>query len=97
MTAPQATTTAPRKRNGPKIRENLPAPSSPEGELFHYTPEEAALWLPFPARRLRAMVHAREIEHVNSGNKIWFSGLNIRAITKQFTRQPFTKPARAAA
>jgi hypothetical protein len=97
VTAPQATKTEPRKRSAPKIRENIPAPASPEGELFHYTPEEAALWLPFPARRLRLMAFAREVEHVNSGNKIWFSGLNVRAITEQFTVQPFTKPARAAA
>ncbi|OQQ13052.1 hypothetical protein B0675_40250 [Streptomyces sp. M41(2017)] len=97
MTAPEATKTAPRKRSAPTIRENIPAPSTPEGELFHYTPEEAALWLPFVARKLRLMAFAREIPHVNNGNKVWFSGLNIRAITEQFTVQPFAKPARAAA
>jgi hypothetical protein len=97
VTAPQATQTAPRKRAIPKIRENIPAPSTPEGELFHYTPEEASLWLPFPARRLRLMAFAREIPHVNSGNKVWFSGANIRTISEQFTVKPFNKPARAAA
>lgn len=86
---------APRKL--PPIRENIPAPSTPEGELFHYQPAEAALWLPFSARQLGLKAFAREIPHVNNGNKIWFSGLNIRAISEQFTVQPFTKPARAAA
>jgi hypothetical protein len=93
VTAPQATKSAPRKRNAPKIRENIPAPSTANGELFHYTPEEAAQWLPFTARKLRLMAFAREIPHVNNGNKVWFSGLNIRAITEQFTRQPFAKAA----
>ncbi len=81
MTSPRATKTPPT----PKIRENLPAPSTAEGELFHYTPDEAAQWLPFSARKLRELAFAREIEHVNNGNRIWFSGLNIRAITAQFT------------
>jgi len=93
VTAPQATHTSPRTRSNPKIRENIPAPSTPSGELFHYTPEEAAQWLPFVPRKLRLMAFAREIPHVNNGNKIWFSGLNIRAITEQFTVQPFTKAA----
>jgi hypothetical protein len=97
VTAPQATKSAPVKRGTPDIRQNIPAPSTPEGELFHYTPEEAAIWLPFTARKLRLMAFAREIPHVNNGNKVWFSGLNIRAITEQFTRQPFAKPAHAAA
>ncbi|MFL4904887.1 hypothetical protein ACJ6WF_17270 [Streptomyces sp. MMS24-I2-30] len=97
MTAPQATTSAPKKRGTTKIRENVPAPGTPEGSYFHYTPEEAALWLPFTARKLRLMAFAREIPHVNNGNKVWFSGLNVRAITEQFTRQPFTKPAPARA
>lgn len=68
-----------------KIRENLPDPASARGELFHYKPDEAALWLPFSGRKLREMAYAREIDHVNNGNRIWFSGLNIRAITLQFT------------
>ncbi|MFJ5306137.1 hypothetical protein [Streptomyces sp. NPDC088350] len=75
----------------PKIGENLPAPQTVEGLLFHYQPTEAALWLPFSARTLALKAFAREIPHVNNGNKIWFSGLNIREITEQFTVQPFTR------
>lgn len=80
-------------RKLPPIRDGIPAPSTPEGELFHYQPTEAALWLPFSARKLALMAFAREIPHVNNGNKIWFSGLNIRAITDQFTVEPFAKAA----
>lgn len=80
-------------RKLPPIRDGIPAPSTPEGELFHYQPTEAALWLPFSARQLALKAFAREIPHVNNGNKIWFSGLNIRAISEQFTIQPFTKTA----
>ncbi|WP_055491392.1 helix-turn-helix domain-containing protein [Streptomyces sp. TP-A0356] len=69
-----------------------PGTSAPEGELFHYTPAEAAQWLPFSYHKLRRMAFAREIPHVNNGNKIWLSGLNIRAITEQFTVQPFAPP-----
>lgn len=68
-----------------KIRDDLPDPASPRGELFHYNPDEAALWLPFSGRKLREMAYAREVNHVNNGNRIWFSGLNIRDITLQFT------------
>ncbi|MYR28638.1 helix-turn-helix domain-containing protein [Streptomyces sp. SID4945] len=88
-----STATAPKRRARLiRIRENLPTPSAPEGELFHYTPDEAAIWLPFSARKLREMAYLRQIPHVNNGNRVWFSGQNIRAITTQFT-QPALRPA----
>lgn len=97
MTAPQATK-KPRVRKI-VIREGIPLPGTPEGEIFSYTPDEAAQWLPFGARKLLEMAYRHEIEHVDGGNRIWFSGLNIRAITLQFTVRPIseTKPRRAAA
>ncbi|MFG3660296.1 hypothetical protein [Streptomyces sp. NPDC047706] len=103
VTAPRATRTqtdAPASRKPPtwdQIRENVPAPGTPEGAYFHYTPAEAAEWLPFGAHKLRKMAHSREVPYVDNGNRVWFSGMNIRAISEQFTKQPFTKPARAAA
>jgi hypothetical protein len=39
------------------------------------------------------MAFAREIPFVDNGNRIWFSGMNIRAISEQFTVQPFSKAA----
>jgi hypothetical protein len=64
---------------------------------MHYTPEEAALWLPFVARKLRKMAFAREVEHVNNGNKIWFTGRQIQAITEQFTVPVLPESMRAKA
>ncbi|MER6183110.1 helix-turn-helix domain-containing protein [Streptomyces sp. NPDC001652] len=102
VTTPQATkkttgkTAIPASRKPPtwdQIRENIPAPGTPEGAYFHYTPAEAAEWLPFGAYKLRRMAHAREIPYVDNGNRVWFSGMNIRAISEQFTVQPFTKSA----
>lgn len=90
MSAPSAIEKLPRT---PKIRPDLPAPSSTAGELFHYTPHEAAEWLPFSGRKLLEMAYRREVVHVNNGNRIWFSGLNIRAITLQFTVAPFKSAA----
>lgn len=68
-----------------KVRPGIPAPATAEGELFHYTPDEAAQWLPFTARMLRQMAYRREIPHGGGGNRVTFAGLHIRAITEQFT------------
>jgi hypothetical protein len=105
VTAPQATSDtrtrdsaphAPVRRKPPtwdQVREGIPAPGTPEGAYFHYTPAEAAEWLPFGAHKLRKMAFAREVPFVDNGNRIWFSGMNIRAISEQFTVQPFNKAA----
>ncbi|MFB7162271.1 hypothetical protein [Streptomyces sp. NPDC056242] len=92
MTAPGAT-----NKRTPKIRENLPAPTSPEGELFHYTPYEAAQWAPFSGRTIADMCARREIEYVNNGRDNYLTGLQIAAISRRFTISPFSKPARAKA
>ena len=76
-----------------EIRENIPAPGTAEGSYFHYTPAEAAEWLPFGAHKLLKMANARQIPYVDNGNRIWFSGMNIRAISEQFTVEPFNKAA----
>jgi hypothetical protein len=101
VTAPRDTTKttdngAPTRRRPPtrfEIRENVPAPGTPEGAYFHYTPAEAAVWLPFSAHKILKMANAKAIPYVDNGNRIWFSGMNIRAISEQFTVQPFAKNA----
>jgi hypothetical protein len=102
VTAPRATKGSSTKDDAPvsrkpptwdQIRENVPAPGTAEGAYFHYTPAEAAEWLPFGMHKLRRMAHSREIPFVNNGARIWFSGMNIRAISEQFTIQPFSKAA----
>ncbi|MEH0552516.1 hypothetical protein [Streptomyces sp. B21-101] len=96
VTAPKATTRddAPKRRTPPRwneVREDIPDPGSTAGAYFHYTPAEAALWLPFEKDKIRRMMFAREIPHVNNGARLWLSGMNIRAISEQFTVQPFAK------
>lgn len=97
MTAPQATKTAPRKRPAPKIRENLPAPQTAEGLLFHYTPYEAARWAPFSGRHIAEMCRRKEIDYVFNGRDNYLTGAQIVALVEKYTVKPFTKPARAAA
>lgn len=92
MTAPQATKTAPRKRPAPKIRENLPAPNTPEGELFHYSPYEAAPWTPFSGRTLADMIARREIEYVFNGRDNFLTGAQIVALVERYKVPPFTAP-----
>lgn len=102
MTAPQATTKktenlhTPTRRKPPhrfEVRDNIPAPGTDEGAYFHYTPAEAAKWLPFEVHKLLKLANGKEVPHVNNGSRIWFSGMNIRAISEQFTVQPFVKNA----
>ena len=102
MTTPRATTkndstkTTPTRRRPPtrfEVRDNIPAPGTDEGAYFHYTPGEAAKWLPFEVHKLLKLANGKEVPHVNNGARIWFSGMNIRAISEQFTVQPFTKNA----
>jgi hypothetical protein len=97
VTAPQATKTAARKRPAPRIRENLPAPNTPEGQLFHYTPYEAAQWTPYSGRTLTDKMARREFDFVSNGRDHYLTGAQIVALVERHTVKPFTKPARAAA
>ncbi|MEU0783443.1 hypothetical protein ABZ341_17955 [Streptomyces sp. NPDC006173] len=97
MTAPQATKTAARKRPAPKIRENLPAPNTPEGQLFHYTPYEASPWTPFSGRTLTDMIARREIDYVFNGRDNYLTGGQIVALVEAYTVRPFNKAAQHAA
>ncbi|MEU6661199.1 hypothetical protein [Streptomyces sp. NPDC046821] len=90
MTAPRAA-----HKRTPEIRENLPAPTTPEGELFHYTPYEAAQWSPFSGRTLADLIARREIEYVFNGRDNYLTGLQIVALSRRYTVAPFSKPARA--
>ena len=93
MTAPRATS-----KRVPKIREELPAPNTPEGQLFHYTPHEAAKWTPFSGRTLTDMIAAKKIEYVHNGRDNYLTGAQIVALAESYVVKPFAKsPARAAA
>lgn len=98
MTTPQATKTAPRKRTAPRVRENLPAPQTAEGLLFHYTPAEAARWTPFSYRTLIDLIRRREIDYVFNGRDNYLTGAQIVALVDRYTVKPFAKkPAPVAA
>lgn len=88
MTAPRATT-----KRVPKIRENIPAPQTPEGLCFHYKPDEAAPYTPFSARTLKDMLARDEIEHVFNGRDNYLTGAQILALNERYIVKPFTAPA----
>ncbi|MYY79680.1 MULTISPECIES: hypothetical protein [unclassified Streptomyces] len=88
MTAPRATKS---KRPAPKIRENLPAPQTPEGQLFCYTPYEAAKWTPYSGRTLADMIAAREIDYVRNDRDNYLTGAQIIALVEKHTVRPFKK------
>lgn len=76
----------------------VPAPSTPEGELFHYTPEQAIEWLPWTsARWLREKARRREFPHNRGGGRITFTGRDIREISDMTAVRPLdeTKPSAA--
>jgi hypothetical protein len=91
VTTPQATKTAPRKRPAPRVREDLPAPQTAEGLLFHYTPAEAARWTPFSYRTLLDLIRNREIEYVFNGRDNYLTGAQIIALNERYTVKPFSK------
>lgn len=96
MTTPEAT----KKRRPPNkviLRDGIPVPSTPEGELFNYSPDEVAQWVALSSRELRERAYRREIEHVNNGRQIWFTGLNIRALIDQLTVKPLPPGKRPSA
>ncbi|MGP4008158.1 hypothetical protein [Streptomyces sp. 4N124] len=76
----------------PKIRENLPAPTSAEGQLFHYTAYEAAPWTPFSGRKIAELIARREIEYVFNGRDNYLTGVQIAALVERYTVKPFTAP-----
>lgn len=67
----------------PEIRQDIPLPNTPEGELFIYTPEETAQWTPLSARTLRDKATAGDIPRASGKNQpIRFNGQNIRDINR---------------
>lgn len=74
-----------------KPAREVPYPGTPEGEVFHYTPEEAERFLPYTALTLRRKVHAREIPFNDGGAKITFTGHNIREISNMTAVRPLAE------
>ncbi|UED83103.1 helix-turn-helix domain-containing protein [Streptomyces profundus] len=70
----------------------VPPPGSPEGELFHYTPEEAAKWLPWSASWIRRKARVREFPHNRGGGQITLTGRDIREISAMTAIRPAPAP-----
>jgi transcriptional regulator with XRE-family HTH domain len=95
VTAPTATKK--RTLRAADIRPDRPNPATPEGELFVYTPAEAAEYLPLSMRELRERAYRREIQHGSVGNRMFFTGLHIRALLEQLTVPPVALPKQRSA
>ncbi|MFD6414183.1 hypothetical protein, partial [Nocardia asteroides] len=61
------------------------------GAYFHYTPEQAAQWLPWAPRVLRMKARAYEIPHNRGGGRISFTGLDIREISQLTAVRPLSE------
>ncbi|WP_281290743.1 helix-turn-helix domain-containing protein [Streptomyces sedi] len=72
----------------PRPERDVPAPGTPDGELFHYTPEEAARWLPWSARWLRRKARLREIPHNRGAGQITLTGRDIQEISTMTAVRP---------
>ncbi|MEU4172153.1 helix-turn-helix transcriptional regulator [Streptomyces sp. NPDC026665] len=69
----------------------VPFPGSPEGELFHYTPEEASRFLPWSKNQLKRKAYAREIPFNDGGNRVSFTGRDIREISDMTAVRPLSE------
>ena len=71
----------------------VPYPGTPDGEVFHYTPEEAAGFLPWSALQLRRKAYAREVPFNDGGARVTFTGRDIREISEMTAVRPLAETA----
>lgn len=81
----------PRKRK-PTARA-VPYPGTADGAVFHYTPEEAADFLPWSALQLRRKAYAREVPFNDGGGRVSFTGLDITEISRMTAVRPLVETA----
>lgn len=74
-----------------KPEREVPYPGTPEGAVFHYTPVEAAKFLPWSALQLRRKAHAREIPHNSGASRVTFTGRDIREISDMTAQRPIAE------
>jgi transcriptional regulator with XRE-family HTH domain len=75
----------------PASTRTVPYPGTPDGEVFHYTPEEAAGFLPWSALQLRRKAYAREIPFNDGGARVTFTGRDIREISAMTAVRPLAE------
>lgn len=69
----------------------VPYPGTPEGEVFHYTPQEASSFLPWSALQLRRKAYAREIPFNDGAKRVTFTGSDIREISEMTAVRPLSE------
>lgn len=87
----QADATVKVRPKKPLVEREVPYPGTAEGEVFHYTPEEAARFLPWSALQLKRKSYAREIPFNGGGGRITFTGLDIREISLMTAVRPLSE------
>lgn len=80
----------PSKKRAASAR-TVPYPGTSDGEVFHYTPEEASDFLPWSALQLRRKAYAREIPHNDGGARVTFTGKDIREISQMTAVRPLAE------
>lgn len=73
----------------------VPYPGTADGEFFHYTPEEAAEFLPWSALQLKRKAYAREIPHNGGAARVTFTGRDIREISEMTAVRPLAETLRS--
>ncbi|WNI20314.1 helix-turn-helix transcriptional regulator (plasmid) [Streptomyces sp. ITFR-21] len=69
----------------------VPYPGTAEGAVFHYTPEEAAEYLPWSALQLKRKAYAREVPFNDGGSRVTFTGLDITEISRMTAVRPLAE------
>lgn len=72
---------------------DVPYPGTPEGELFHYTPAEAAQFLPWSGLQLKRKAYAREVPFNDGAKRVTFTGRDIREISEMTAVRPLSETA----
>lgn len=73
------------------VERQVPYPGTDEGAVFHYTPKEAARFLPWSALQLRRKAYAREVPFNDGGARVTFTGLDIREISQMTAVRPLAE------
>ncbi|MFC5072818.1 hypothetical protein ACFPN0_14800 [Kitasatospora cinereorecta] len=73
------------------VERQVPYPGTPDGEVFHYSPEEAARFLPWSALQLKRKAYAREIPFNDGGARVTFTGFDIREISQMTAVRPLAE------
>lgn len=79
------------KPRAKKTPREVPYPGTPAGELFHYTPEEAARFLPWSALQLKRRAYARQVPFNDGAARVSFTGRDIREISDMTAVRPLTE------